>query len=100
MVTNLMSCQGFESPGFMGDCSLAWLVIAVLVFLVLIERKQIGETLGLGYNIFAGFGGALLPALIIVTFFGSAKWALLGGIIGSLLGGILVGQVYDTTEGE
>jgi len=99
-MNNLMSCQGFSNPGFMGDCSLAWLAIAVLVFLVLIEKKQIDENLGTGYNIFAGFGGALLPAIIIITFFGSAKWALLGGLIGSLLAGVGIGQVYDTTEGE
>lgn len=100
MVTNLMSCQGFENTGLMGNCSLAWLAIAVLILVVLIERKQLGDNLEIGYNIFAGFGGALLPAIIIITFFGSAKWALLGGLIGSLLGGIGVGQIADTSEGE
>jgi len=99
-MNNIMSCQGFSNPGFMGDCSLAWLAIAVLVFLVLIEKKQLGENAGTGYNIFAGFGGALLPALIIISFFGSAKWALIGGVIGSLLGGVGIGQIADTTEGE
>ena len=97
---NLMSCKGFSNPGFMGDCSLSWLAIAFLVFLVLIEKKQLGENFGTGYNIFGGFGGALLPAIIIITLFGSAKWALIGGVIGSLLGGVGIGQISDTTEGE
>lgn len=95
---NLMSCQGFNSPGFMGDCSLAWLGIAILVFIVLIERKQIGENMGTGYNTLAGFIGALLPTIILISIGLANKWAILVGVLGSLLGGIGVGQYYDSTE--
>lgn len=97
---NIMTCGGWEETGFMGPCSMSWMAICFLVFVVLISRKQIGENLGVGYNIFAGFGGAIFPILIIVSIWGTAKWGLLAGIIGSLLAGIGVGQVADTGEGE
>jgi len=95
-----MSCQGWTESGFMGPCSVSWLVLAILVFVVLISRKQIGENLGYTYNLIGGFVGVIVPFLIIITIFGTYKWAFLAGLVGSFIGGLFGGSIFGGSEEE
>jgi hypothetical protein len=88
-----MSCQGFVDNGFMGDCSMAWLGIAFLFFIVIFLRKGM-EVAGYDFNFLFGLIGAYLPYIIVVTLTGSAKWSLLSGIIGVFVGGVILAQFY------
>lgn len=93
-IYSLMSCRGWEDSGFMGPCSIAWLLFALLVFVVLISRRQIDEFFDMEYNLILGFAGALVPYLLIVTLTGAMKWAFLAGLIGSLVLGIFGGSLF------
>lgn len=91
MVYNLMTCGGFEST-FMGGCSMGWLGMVVIFFLLVLLRKWGGEEIGIDYNLawsmILGFG----VYIIIITLFGNFKLALVGGIVGGLVGGYGAGQ--------
>tara|TARA_R100000501_G_C2521663_1_gene48635 strand:- start:105 stop:395 length:291 start_codon:yes stop_codon:yes gene_type:complete len=90
---NLMSCGGFGNE-VMGGCSMAWVGFAMLFFVVVFSRKWLGEEVtGMNYDALFGFIGAYLPYIILISIFGEAKWALLGGIIGSLAGGLGLGSL-------
>ena len=89
MVYNLMSCGNFT--GF--SCSIAWFIVAILVFLTLIIRRQ-SENFGYGFNVIGGFAGWIIPFLLLITFTGSEKWSLAGGLIGLAVGGFLIGQFF------
>lgn len=95
---NIMNCSGFDT-GVMGSCSLAWLVFGLLLFIVLISNRQL-DNFGLEYNMIGGFAGAIIPYLIIITLFGSFKWGLFIGLIGSLAGGIFGATFFGGTGGE
>lgn len=98
MVYNIMTCQGGSwtgATGFAGGCSMSWMVAAILVFVVLISKKQIGENLGVTYNIITAFVGAFLPWLIVTSIFGNFKIALVVGLIGSFAGGFIGGALWD-----
>lgn len=98
MVYNMLTCGGFDL-GIMGGCSLSWLIFGLLIFVVLISRKQLGENLGFPYNLISGFVGSLVPYILIITFSGSVKWGLVVGIIGSLAGGFIGSQFLGSSEG-
>jgi len=96
MAYNLMSCEGFGTE-FMGGCSMAWVGMAMIFFIVVFTRKGV-EMAGMEFNSIGGFAGAYLPYLIIISITGSAKWSMLGAIIGLLVGGLALG--YFTGGGE
>jgi hypothetical protein len=81
MMANIFTCAGFGDDLF-GGCSMAWLGIGVLFFIVALLRKWGGEEMGLPFNFTFGLVGAYVPYLIVIMIFGSFKWALLAGILG------------------
>ena len=88
MVYNIMTCENLMSGGgFITACSMAWLAIALLFFIVIFLRKGL-DLGGMEFNSMFGFIGCYLPFLIIVSLTGSAKWGLLGGIIGAVALGV------------
>ena len=99
MIRNMMSCTGFET-GVMGPCSQAWLIMGLLFLIVIVSRKQIEDFLGWDYNLLGGFIGAFAPYLILVTLFGWIKWGLLAGLVGSFVGGMMIGQVLGGGGGS
>ena len=94
MVWNLMTCSG---PGWtmsvLGDCSLAWISFAIVLFLALIVRRQCldGFLTGTGFNLIGAFVGGLGLNILLITLTGSARWSLLGGIAGMVIGGYVIG---------
>jgi hypothetical protein len=97
-VCNLMTGGGM-SMEFGGTFSFAWLGMVILFFVVVFSRKWIGEEAGVAFNTVFAFIGAYLPYLIVVSFFCSPKFALLAGLIGYAVGGILVPMMTGMDSG-
>jgi len=99
MVYNIMSCQGWTGASFLGGCSMAWMGFAIMVFIVLILRRQCedGILAGIGYNFIGSAVGGAVGYFILVTLTGEARWALLAGVAGVAIGGFLIGLFLDSS---
>ena len=102
MVYNMMTCTGGDwTFAVLGDCSMAWISFAVIVFLILISRRQAedGFLAGTGYNFIGALVGGIGGSVIATTLLGSARWSMLAGIVGIIVGGFVVGMFFDTGGG-
>jgi hypothetical protein len=96
---NIMTCEGWEGGmSFLGACSMAWIVLVIILGAAAILRRQCddGFLTGTGYNFIGALVGGLGGAIIIITIFGSVKIALVVGLIGLAVGGFLGGQIFDS----
>ena len=93
-----MSCSGFSTE-FFGGCSLAWIGVVILFFIIIFARKYLGEEAGVPFSfpgaLLGGFGGYL----IILTISCSYKFALVGGIGGIIVLGIVLSGVFEGVGG-
>lgn len=87
---NMMSCDGFTTD-IGGGCTMAWVGMVILFFIIALVRKWIGEEMGIGFNFWAGIVGGYGAYIIIISIFGSMTWALIAGVIGMAIGGFLLG---------
>ena len=87
-----MSCSGFDAS-VMGSCSLAWIAMVLIFFIAAFTRKWGGEEMGLDFSFLWSLVSGFLSYIILITIFGSIKWALLAGIIGVFAGGYGVGYL-------
>lgn len=98
-----MTCEGtnWVAGAFLGDCSMSWLTLVIVVFIALILRRQAedGFLSGMGFNVVGALGVGLGLDILLVTLFGSPRWALLAGIAGVAIGGFLLGMIWDQAEG-
>jgi hypothetical protein len=96
-----MSCSGW-ADGFtiLGPCSQAWFTFAIVLFLALILRRQCidGFLAGTGYNIWGAFIIGLGANFLVTILIGQARWSLLAGLGGLILGGFGLGALMDTTS--
>lgn len=94
MVYNLMTCEGFGTS-ILGGCSMAWITIAILVFIGLIVKKQYEDGIlsGLNFNFIGSAFLGLGSAIVILYLFGEARWAFLAGILGIGIGGYVGGLI-------
>lgn len=90
-MANLLTCEGFgeQAAGFVGSigCVKARIGLVMLFFVIAILRKWGGEEVGLAFSFMFSLILGLIPYLLVVTIFGSFKFAMLVGIVGALLGG-------------
>ena len=98
---NQMTCQGWENgTSFLGPCSMAWVGLVIVAFLVMVMRRQCddGFLAGTGFNVFgaAGFGVGANVLVTILT--GSARWSMLAGVIGVIAGGYVLGLIFGGSE--
>ena len=106
MTFNMMTCSSSDGSWIMGailgDCSLAWFSFAIIIFLALMLRRQAtdGFLAGTGYNIFGAFIVGLGANILITFLFGSARWSLIGGVLGLVVGGFGIGYFLDTAGGS
>lgn len=96
---NIMTCGGFTTE-VLGGCSIAWFSLGIIIFIVLILRKQLNDNFGIDYNLIGGFVGAIVPFLIVVSISGSAKWSLVVGLIGAVIGGVVGGLFLGGGGGD
>jgi hypothetical protein len=99
---NLMTCSGW--PGgmsFFGDCTMAWFSFVIIVFLAMIARRQCvdGVLAGTGFNIWGAFGLGIGANVLITALTGSARWSMLAGVLGVIVGGYVLGLIFDTSGG-
>lgn len=95
-IFNIMTCSSPPhtwGTGIMSGCSQAWLAIAFVFILVLILRRQSDDGIlaGTSYNVIGAGVVGVGAAILLITFFGAAKWAILGGLGGIALGGFGLG---------
>jgi hypothetical protein len=92
---NIMTGTGFDT-GFFGGFTVAWLGLVVIFFLCAFARRWIGEMGVFPFSFIGGLAGGILIYLIIVTVSCSSRWALVVGLIGTVVGGYL----GDTMMGD
>lgn len=96
---NVMTCRGPNwDMGFFGDCTIAWFGLVILFFIIAMARKWIGEEAGLEFNFIFSLVFGFVAYLIVVALTGSAKWSLAAGILGMIVGGFLMGQLFGSGE--
>ena len=98
MMCNIMTGSGFTDLGVMGTFSMAWLGLAILFFIIAFARKWIGEGMGMQFNFITGAGLGIFTYIIIVTISCSYKFALVGGLIGAVIGGIFLGSIIGDSD--
>jgi hypothetical protein len=90
---NIMSCQGLGTEIFSG-CSMAWIGLVIIFFLIIFARKYLGEEAGVPFSfpgaLLGGFGGYVA----LITFTCSYKLALAGGLVGIAVLGIVLSSVF------
>lgn len=86
MVYNMMTCGGFDTA-IMGGCSLAWLGLGALFFVAAFLRKWGGEDFGIDFSFLWALIIGFTADILVVTIFGSSKFAFLAGVIGIAAGG-------------
>ena len=94
---NLMSAAGF--PGMGMQFFMCWIGLALLVLIGMFAKKWLGEEeiLSYPYNWIGSLLGAVVY-IIITTLTGSAKFSLVGGLIGLLVGGFGGAIILGGTE--
>lgn len=93
-IYNLMSCQNFDA-GFMGGCGMAWMGLVLLFFLGALLRKWGGEEVDMPFNFISCLVIGFLAYIIVISFLGSAKWAMLAGVIGLVGAGYITPYIYE-----
>jgi len=90
---NIMSCQGLGTS-ILGGCSMAWIGLVIIFFIIIFARKYLGEEAGVPFSfpgaLLGGFGGYVA----LITFTCSYKIALAGGLAGIVVLGILLSNVF------
>lgn len=89
------------SYAILGGWSMAWFGLVIIVFLAMIARRQCedGILAGTGFNIIGAFVGGVGAYVVLISITGSARWALISGLLGIAIGGWVIGQFFDTTGG-
>ena len=90
---NVMTCGGFSTDVF-GGCSMAWLALALLFFIIVFSKKWLIDSFGMEWSNIGSFVGGYGLAIIIVTLTGAYKFELVGGLVGAFLGGIFGGNIF------
>ena len=94
---NIMTCSGLGTS-FFGGCSFAWIGMVIVFFIIAFARKYIGEAAGVPFSfigaLIGGFGGYLLT----ITLSCSYKLALVGGIVGAGILGVVLASVFGVGE--
>lgn len=100
---NLMTCAGWEATrtGWMagGTCAKSRIGLVLLFFILAIARKWGAEEWGIEFSFIGALVAGLLSYILLVTFLGSFKIALLLGIVIGLAGGYGTGFFFGEGGG-
>jgi len=93
-----MTCSGF-SQELLGGCSMIWIALVILAFIVIFARRWVPELIGIPWStIGCGLLGGL-AFVITATVTCSHKFALVAGFIGCAVGGYFGGLVFGDGGG-
>jgi uncharacterized membrane protein YkgB len=100
MVTfcNPMSCSGF-SLELLGGCSMFWIAMVVLFFVIVLSRKWVAEAINMPWSNFGAFGLGYLAMIVAGVVSCNSKIALGVGIVGCYLGAYFGGAVFGDSGG-
>lgn len=83
----------------MGGCGLAWFGLVVIFFCSALLNKWAGDDVGLEFNMIISIVLGFFIYILMITFTGSVKFALIAGILGLLAGGYLTPYVWNADGG-
>jgi hypothetical protein len=86
--------MGF-TKSIMGGCSISWLCLVIIFFIIVFARKYLGEEAGVPFSMIGACLGGFGAYLLIITFTCSYKLALVGGIAGIIVFGIVLSSIFD-----
>jgi hypothetical protein len=86
--------MGF-TKSIMGGCSISWLYLVIIFFIIVFARKYLGEEAGVPFSMIGACLGGFGAYLLIITFTCSYKLALVGGIAGIIVFGIVLSSIFD-----
>lgn len=92
VVRNVMTGTGFEGGAYGGEWIRAWITMGILgliIFFAVMAQKN--DMLPIPFHIGGALAG-ILVAILIITFTGASKLALLIGFVAVIGGGYLVGS--------
>jgi len=94
---NLMTCENLGTS-ILGGCTFAWLSLLLIFLLALVFRRQSEDGIftGISYNFIAALILGLGSVIILLTLLGEPRWALLGGIVGIIIGGFGIGYLSNS----
>lgn len=96
MTCNIMSGVGFnQGSAVFGPWSVAWLGVAIVFFIALFANRWLPE-FGINWNGIGAFAGGLIGYFTFVTLTCEARWAMLAGIVGVVVGGYILGLFIDS----
>jgi hypothetical protein len=80
---------------------MAWFSFIIIVFLAMILRRQCNDGFlsGTGFNVWGAFGLGVGLNVLLTALTGSPRWSLLAGLLGVVIGGYVLGLIYDTAGG-
>jgi hypothetical protein len=110
-VRNMLSCEGFQSSAsgmsmgpvgldIGGPCSMAKLGLVFLFFIIAIARKWGGEEMGVSFSFLWANVFGLGAYILVMTFTGEMRFAMIAGIAGMLAGGYGAGFMFEDAGGE
>lgn len=97
-IHNMMTCENMIGTELIGPCSMAWLGAAILFFIIVFVRKGL-ESFDIEFNSLYSFVIGYVAYVVAVTVGGAAKWGILAGIVGMLIGGIGMGYFMPDSGG-
>jgi len=99
---NMMTCGGWGEAGmsFLGPCSMAWVGLVIVAFLIMVMRRQCedGFLAGTGFNIYGAILFGAGANILITAISGSARWSMLAGIVGVIAGGYVFGLILGGSD--
>lgn len=97
-ICNIMSCSGLGT-NILGGCSMAWIGLVIIFFIIVFARRYLGEEAGVPFSFIGALLGGFGGYVIVVTFTCSYKLALVGGIAGIVVLGILLSSIFEGIGG-
>lgn len=74
---------------------MAWLSLAIVLFLALIARRQCDDGIlaGTGFSLIGALAVGLGGNILLTTLTGSPRWSLVVGVLGVVVGGYVIGLI-------
>jgi hypothetical protein len=95
---NIMTC-GNLGKEILSGCSMAWIGLVIIFFLIVFARRYLGEEAGVPFSMIGACIGGFGAYLAVITFTCSYKFALAGGIGGVIVLGILLSSIFEGIGG-
>ena len=98
---NPLTCSGWDTTAgwfASGGCLSGRIGFVILFFVIAIMRKWVFGLTGIGYNFVISIVAGMLTYLIALIFIGAFKWALLIGLIVSIVAGVAGAAFMGETD--